>query len=58
MSINCLILGENGFIGSHLVKMMVEFKNINVRIFGRQNVTFNGEIYRNIDYRVGDFSDT
>jgi UDP-glucose 4-epimerase len=50
---NCLILGGNGFIGSHLLDKLLS-ENHHVRIFDKYN-----ELYRpkniKVDYHYGDF---
>ena len=53
--LNILIIGGNGFIGSHLVKVLKNQHNVTV--FDRSPNEFIGE-FPEVNYIYGDFSDT
>lgn len=51
-----LVLGGNGFIGSHLVNRLCQ-ENCSVRVFDRHTEKFRPQL-AGVDYRYGDFSDS
>jgi UDP-glucose 4-epimerase len=50
---NCLILGGNGFIGSHLADRLIAEKHA-VRIFDKYEEHYRRPLVA-VDYRFGDF---
>ena len=53
---NALVLGGNGFIGSHLVDRLLDAGH-SVRIFDRGH-ELNRDPRKQVDYRIADFSDS
>ena len=53
---NVLVLGGNGFIGSHVVDCLLEAGH-SVRVYDRAPETFRAPLDA-VDYRTGDLSDT
>ncbi len=51
-----LVLGGNGFIGSHVVDQLLEHKH-DVRVFDRTQEKFRSPL-RSVDYRIASFDDT
>ncbi len=51
-----LVLGGNGFIGSHLVDGLLE-SNWSVRVFDRMQEKFRSSL-PDVDYQIGEFNDT
>ena len=49
----CLVLGGNGFIGSHLVDRLLA-EDHQVRVFDRQEERYRSPL-NTVDYRYGDF---
>lgn len=57
MNTRILVLGGNGFIGSHLVKSLVA-NGLSVRVFGRSSNNRFEQPIQGVDYRYADFADS